>query len=160
MYQIRSLKKATSTDSYLSLIATTAMKAAVPTTLFAFLGALVATIFPPDQISTINAVFAFNGPLPALYTISFIYTLSSRQAITSSSIKRETTTSGNPTSRPGLNSFPGLGVGVQHEVVVRTEVDLDGLLFRSRTTDSAPARAAAAPPQGSKWDRDRDCADW
>lgn len=158
VFQIRSLKSGASTDSLLSTIATTAMKAAVPTTIFAVIGALMATIFPPAQISTVNAVFAFNLPLPSLYTISFIYTLSSRQSIAPPPSKREEG-SGDASSYP-LNGFPGLGVEVQHEVVVRTEVDLDGLLFRNRTSESAPARTAGPPAPGTKWDRERDCADW
>ncbi|ORY89064.1 hypothetical protein BCR35DRAFT_300856 [Leucosporidium creatinivorum] len=158
VFQIRSLKSGASTDSLLSTIATTAMRAAVPTTLFAFVGALMATIFTSDRIATVNAVFAFNLPLPSLYTISFIYTLSSRQTFTPST-KREDLS--GDASYP-LHGFSGLGgVEVQHEVVVRTEVDLDGLLFRNRTVDSAPPRASSgAAAQGAKWDRERDCADW
>lgn len=158
MFQIRSLKSGTSTDSILSTIAATAMKAAISTTLFALTGALMATVFPPDQISTVNAVFAFNLPLPSLYSISLIYTLSSRQSLTPPSSKRVEVTE-DASSYP-LNGFPGLGVAVQHEVTVRTEVDLDGLLFRHRTADSAPARCATDPAQGTKWDRERDCAQW
>lgn len=87
-------------------LAQVCLRTAAPTALFALLGALMATARPPNQISSINALFAFTRtcsdlllidavrhpihvalvfavPLPALYTHSLIYTLASRREFVS-----------------------------------------------------------------------------
>lgn len=149
----------------------------------------MATCFPTDQLSTINAVFAFSReslsvgsrsaelatdaalpvPLPSLYTLSMIYTLSSRPSLQLPTKRVEGVALGrlDPRASRASTSFAAEGVAVQHEVVVTTEVaevDLDGLLFRSSLARPKSERLVqpppSLPPSDGKWQKERDCADW
>lgn len=40
----------------------------------------MAVAFPRDSVTTVNIIFAFVYPLPALYTLSFLSTLRARQS--------------------------------------------------------------------------------
>lgn len=172
-FQLRYVHTGSSADGLMRTISHTALKTAIPTTVMAIGGAILATAFPTSQLSTINAVFAINcerlapgisvllltsvaDPLPSVYTFSFLYTLSSRETLRS------------PMRYGGARTFDSehgpdhLAIEVEHAVVVKTEVDLDGLLFRSEPRRAAPGVTAIPTPRPSstKWDREADTADW
>ncbi|KAL8293029.1 hypothetical protein RQP46_000723 [Phenoliferia psychrophenolica] len=68
----------TQTDSMLRHVIKVACQTALLTSVFSVMGAAMAVGFPPSSQKDINVSFAFNYPLPSLYTISFIVTIAAR----------------------------------------------------------------------------------
>ncbi|KAK4704609.1 hypothetical protein P7C70_g1604, partial [Phenoliferia sp. Uapishka_3] len=69
------------TDGTIRRIMRLSAETGLPTTVCAVLGAFMAVVFPMDQITTVNIVWAFVWPLPSLYAFSLISTLAARKTV-------------------------------------------------------------------------------
>ncbi|KAI5475608.1 hypothetical protein MNV49_001118 [Pseudohyphozyma bogoriensis] len=120
------------TDHALQRIINLAMRTAAFTAIISTLGAVFGTCFPPDRISTIDAVFAFTSPLGSLYALSLISTLASRKSLTGEGTSVYPQASGVPRATAVRMS----GIYVQQEGN-RKEVELEaGGSESPRATDS------------------------
>ncbi len=86
-------------DTAIRRILHTAALTASYTTLFAVLGAFMSVVFPQDNLTTVDILFAFDLPLAALYATSLLTTLASRKPLLQTSV---------PVAYP---SFKNVGAG-------------------------------------------------
>ncbi|KAL8279490.1 hypothetical protein RQP46_008052 [Phenoliferia psychrophenolica] len=69
------------TDGTIRRIMRLSAETGLPTTVVCVLGALLAVVFPMEDITTVNIVWAFVFPLPSLYAFSLISTLAARKTV-------------------------------------------------------------------------------
>ncbi|KAM0750235.1 hypothetical protein T439DRAFT_326186 [Meredithblackwellia eburnea MCA 4105] len=86
------------TDSRVRRVMSAAWKTASITTFLGVIGAICGVAFPITELATSDILFAFMGPLPALYVISLMVNLSSTT---------QQTSRGSPTSGAGSGFVPG-----------------------------------------------------
>ncbi|KAL8278090.1 hypothetical protein RQP46_009550 [Phenoliferia psychrophenolica] len=92
------------TDGTVRRMMRLAAETGLPTTVVATVGALMGSVFPMDDISTVNIVWAFVWPLPSLYAFSLIATLAARKTVSEGG-------SFPSTGQPGSGTTPGRTTG-------------------------------------------------
>ena len=73
-------------DTAIRRIMHTAALTASYTTFFAVVGAFMSVVFPQDNLTTVDILFAFDLPLAALYPLSLLTTLASRKPLLQTSV--------------------------------------------------------------------------
>mgnify|MGYP001595412340 CR=1 FL=1 len=120
-----------------------AASAYAPSEVTAVVGALLAVSFPRDNVASINICLAFTLPLPSLYALSYLITLSTRGAKLAS---RRSSGAAKRTSA-GFSSAElkvASGVWITKEAVVRVDAeDAIGLSETRRDGTNIPVKPSA-----------------